>query len=128
MKILLADDDAFTLSIIASYLEGEGYDVVTVNNGWEALQKIEEEDEGFDMIVSDIFMPEVSGLMMGNLVKQFYYSKTPLLLISSNNTAAVRRAVDQCGADGFIPKPVSKTQLIDMVHQLEYKSRHNKPN
>lgn len=119
MKILLADDDQFTLAVLSSYIEADGHQVIPVTNGWDALNKLETEGK-FDMIISDVFMPEISGLMIGNLVKQFFYFKTPLILISSNNTAAVRRAITQAGADGFLTKPINKTDFISLIHTIKH--------
>lgn len=120
MKILLADDDAFTLNLLQGYLEDIGYDVVSVTNGSDALNKLENET-GFDLILSDIFMPVVSGIMMGNLVKQFFFSNTPLILFSATDNAAVRRAANLAGADGFLSKPISKDKLINTIAEVQGK-------
>ncbi|UPT65673.1 MAG: response regulator [Sphingobacteriales bacterium JAD_PAG50586_3] len=122
MKILLAEDDVFTLTILQGYLEENGYDVVTVTNGGEALNKLENET-GFDLILSDIFMPVVSGIMMGNLVRQFYFSTTPVILFSGTDNAAVRRAANLAGADGFLPKPISKDRLLKTISDIQNKGR-----
>lgn len=122
MKVLLADDDAFTLNLLQGYLEDSGYDVVSVTNGGEALQILENET-GFDLILSDIFMPVVSGIMMGNLVKQFFFSNTPLILFSGTDNAAVRRAANLAGADVFLSKPISKDKLIKTIAEVHGKGR-----
>lgn len=122
MKILLADDDVFTLTLLQGYLEGYGYVVVTVTNGGEALYKLENET-GFDLILSDIFMPVVSGIMMGNLVKQFFFSNTPVILFSATDNAAVRRAANLAGADGFLAKPITKDKLIKTILEVQNKGR-----
>jgi CheY-like chemotaxis protein len=122
MKILLADDDVFTLTILTKYLEDNGYTVVAVSNGWEVLNKLESEPD-FDLILSDVFMPGVSGIMMGNLVKQFFFSRIQLILISGTDNKAVRRAVNLAGADGFIPKPISKDTLLRTIINVQNRSR-----
>jgi CheY-like chemotaxis protein len=122
MKILLADDDVFTLTLLQGYLEDNGYEVVTVTNGGEALYKLENET-GFDLILSDIFMPVVSGIMMGNLVKQFFFSNTPVILFSATDNAAVRRAANLAGADGFLAKPITKDKLIKTILEVQNKGR-----
>lgn len=127
MKVLLADDDPFTLAIFTRYLEEAGHKVIAVNNGWQALKKLETEKR-LDIIISDVFMPEVSGIMMGNLVKQFYFSRIPLLLMSSNNTAAVRRAAALAGADGFISKPASKDDLLKAISAIQNNGRRQGSN
>jgi two-component system, chemotaxis family, chemotaxis protein CheY len=118
MKVLLADDDPFILVIFTRYLEEAGHKVIAVNNGWQALKKLETEKQ-IDIIISDVFMPEVSGIMMGNLIKQFYFSRIPLLLMSTNNSAAVRRAAALAGAEGFIVKPATKNILLQAIADVQ---------
>lgn len=127
MKVLLADDDPFILAIFGRYLEEAGHKVIAVNNGWQALKKLETEKR-IDIIISDVFMPEVSGIMMGNLIKQFYFSRVPLLLMSTNNSAAVRRAASLAGADGFIVKPASKAILLQAIADVQNTGRRQGSN
>lgn len=116
MNILLADDDPMSLLHVSHMLEEEGHHVRTVCDGWEVLQEIEKED--FDLIISDIFMPHISGLLLGNLVKQFYPITVPVLLISGQLSNEVITAGLKVGAAGFLAKPVDKGDLVRMIDKL----------
>ena len=120
MKILLSDDDPLTLVLLQEHLEKQGYTVVTTTNGWDALAKVENEGP-YDLIISDIFMPEVSGLMMGNLVKQVFNAKIPLLLISGSDNDAIRKAVKEIGADAFFKKPLNMVEFLSCVESYRLK-------
>lgn len=121
MKILLCEDDPFTLVLLREHLEQQGYVVVTTTNGWEALAKVETNTVPFDLIISDIFMPEVSGLMMGNLVKQFFYAKTPLVLISSSDNDSIRKAIKEIGAEAFFKKPINMPEFLKWIDSYRAK-------
>lgn len=122
MKILLSEDDPLSLVLIREHLEKQGYTVVTTTNGWDALSHVENDDP-FDLIISDIFMPEVSGLMMGNLVKQVFNTKTPLVLISGSDNDAIRKAVKEIGADAFFKKPIDIPEFLNCVESYRLKRR-----
>jgi CheY-like chemotaxis protein len=116
MNILLADDDPMSLLHLSHMLEDEGHQVHTVNDGWEVLQEIEKTN--FDLIISDIFMPQISGLLLGNLVKQFYPMTVPVLLISGQLSNEVITAGLKIGAAGFLAKPVDKKVLLRMIDKI----------
>jgi CheY-like chemotaxis protein len=61
--------------------------------------------------------------MMGNLVKQFFFSNTPVILFSATDNAAVRRAANLAGADGFLAKPITKDKLIKTILEVQNKGR-----
>ncbi len=62
-RILVADDDSVTLDLIKRALEGDGHEVITVGDGSEACQRLED-GEVFDLIVTDVDMPELDGIAL----------------------------------------------------------------
>ncbi|MEW6467804.1 MAG: response regulator, partial [Bacteroidota bacterium] len=101
MNILVVEDDAAMLTALEHCLGGAGYEVTTARDGMEALEKVSGGDR-FDLIISDIMMPNVSGLTLLNLLKEFYHTKTPVFLISSLDKANVILSALGMGAEDII--------------------------
>jgi DNA-binding response OmpR family regulator len=109
MKILVVDDDDFILETISKTLKADGYDVQTASDGVIALSLIE--NKHFDLIISDIMMPNMSGLTLLDIVNRHYFNKIPLILISSLDKAEIILSALGMGAADFILKPVNFLEL-----------------
>jgi two-component system, OmpR family, response regulator VicR len=116
MKILLVDDDEIILEAISGTLKKEGYEVISVSDGFQALDKVETED--FDMVISDIMMPNLSGLTLLTLLKRHYKNDVPVLLISSLDKVEIILSALGMGADDFILKPLNFLELVIRVKKL----------
>ncbi len=113
MKILIVDDNKLTLKALEHNLNAEGYDTLIAENGFHAIELIQKEK--VDLIVSDIMMPNISGLELLNLLKQFYFNNTPVILISSlDNGEMISRSLE-LGAIDFITKPIDFKQLFQLI-------------
>ncbi|MBA3285536.1 MAG: response regulator [Nitrosopumilus sp.] len=115
MKILVIDDDKMMQESISFTLKNEGYDVILANDGYIALDLIERHK--IDLIISDILMPNLSGLGLLSLLKQFYFNRIPVILISSLNKADVIAKSLGLGAVAFITKPFSSQILCEKIRQ-----------
>jgi DNA-binding response OmpR family regulator len=113
MKILVVDDDPLTLEAIAHCLRPEGIKVITAGNGFEAISLAQ--SSNFDLIISDILMPDMSGLSLLCLLKQFYFNRIPVIIISSLDKADVILSTLGLGADDFICKPIDYNQFSSRV-------------
>jgi CheY-like chemotaxis protein len=108
-KILLVEDDNLTRTLLLQMVTSLGYDVDSCENGEAAIAKIKEFEP--DLIITDINMPEFSGLQLLNFVQKKIMKKIPTLLISTMDVKVVADLVNAIGAVGFIPKPPSKEEL-----------------
>ena len=116
MKILIAEDDEMMLKTMAFKLTREGYEVISCNDGKEALDKIFSENP--DLIISDIEMPFASGLDIVNKVKVESKLDIPIIILSAVGfEKTVLKAFD-LGADDFITKPFSPNELIVRIKRL----------
>lgn len=115
MKILIVEDDKLTLKTIAHTLKDKGYDVVTAEDGFKALEMIQKSKA--DLIISDIMMPNISGLEFLNLLKQFYYNTVPIILISSLNKTNLLQCALELGATDFITKPINFELLFQLIEK-----------
>jgi DNA-binding response OmpR family regulator len=113
MKILVVDDDPIMLEAIKHCLSAKDLEVVTAKNGFEAIGIAQ--DGTLDLIISDIMMPEMSGLSLLCLLKQFYFNRIPVIIISSLDKADVILSSLGLGAEDFISKPIDFKQLSSRV-------------
>ncbi len=116
MKILVIDDDVMMLAAITQKLKEKQYVVSTTTDAAEAL-KILGEDK-IDLVICDIVMPGVSGLTFLSMLKNFYFSKVPLILISSYAQDKVLKDAYNMGANYFISKPIDYDLLLQKVQEL----------
>ena len=124
MKILVVDDDLVLLEAIAFNLRGEGHNVITADSGTKALDIIQKQED-VDLIISDIMMPNMSGLGLLALLKQFYLDKVPVILISTLDRREVILSAMKMGAHDFIIKPINFDELSIRVKKLAKKKLAN---
>ena len=110
-KILLVDNDRRSLMNIASFLRAEGYEVDEASNGNEAARLLDE--EGFDLVLSDVIMPGLSGFHLIERARTVA-SETPVLLMSGL-PGIDYDYVTQRGATDFIMKPLEFDELLSKV-------------
>ena len=113
MKILIVDDDKLILESISYKLKEDGYEVVVAEDGFEALNIIDKIK--IDLVISDVMMPNISGLGLLNLLKQFYFNKIPVIIISSLDKADMVLSSIGLGAVDFIRKPIDFKKLLRLV-------------
>jgi CheY-like chemotaxis protein len=113
MKVLVVDDDKLILEAITHILERDGCEVLVAEDSFKALNIIE--NEAIDLIVSDIMMPNMSGLELLNLLNEFYFNKIPVILISSLDKSDIISCSIALGAKEFIIKPVDFEKLSSCV-------------
>ncbi|WP_121352649.1 response regulator transcription factor [Flavisolibacter nicotianae] len=115
MKILVAEDEPIMQKTIALRLKKDGHEVITTDNGREALTLIFEQSP--DLIITDIMMPYASGLEIVGTVKQ-YEKKIPVIVLSAMGQENVVLEAFNLGADDFISKPFSPNELSMRVKRL----------
>lgn len=112
-RILVADDDESILEVIRIMLEGESYEVVTANNGKEAVDQL---DESFDLVILDVMMPECSGITACSEIRK--KSMVPILFLTAKSTDADKIAGFSAGGDDYLVKPFSYAELLSRVKAL----------
>jgi two-component system chemotaxis response regulator CheY len=105
-------------SLIASTLEDMGdYDITEASNGFEALKILP--GHPFDLIITDINMPDINGLELVNFVKKHpTYKDTPLIIVTTEKAEEDRKKGMALGADDYITKPFSPDALQNSVKKL----------
>jgi DNA-binding response OmpR family regulator len=117
MKILIVDDDVMVLESLKHNLSHQGYDCITASDGVQALSMARV--YGPDLIISDVMMPGFSGLDLLSMLKQFYLSNVPVIIISSHDKSDIIRSSMGLGAAYFVPKPIDFKELNGIVKQYQ---------
>lgn len=119
MKILYAEDEISLATATSEILKMEGFDVVHVLNGQQALDQLE--NSYFDICVFDIMMPIVSGTEA--LVKMRDRNiNTPVLLLTAKTTLEDKLEGLQQGADDYLCKPFEMKELVARIKSIERRS------
>jgi len=128
-KVLMVDDNAAYLDILAHMLEGVGMRVKCLQDGetvLEALQAAEQDGDPFDAGVVDVLLGNMTGLDLVKQVRQLpgQIAHIPLLAFSSS-VERNAKACHDAGFDGFLPKPIRRKKMYQMLERLLGLSRND---
>lgn len=113
--ILIVDDNPNMSSLLAEMLEIFEYDSERASDGTEAMEKLE--DHEFSMIITDMRMPNMTGLELTKHVKS-RFPKIPIVLISGYSVADVEKDGDGTKPDGFLAKPFMMSDIEELLNSL----------
>lgn len=112
-KILVADDEKEILEILRLLLTGEGYEVITAQNGQEVL---EQADDTIDLYILDVNMPVMTGFVAGAELRKKY--DAPIIFLTAYSGESDKVMGFSVGADDYIVKPFSNLELLLRVRAL----------
>ena len=116
MKILYAEDDVMMQKLVVHSLIRLGYEVTTVDDGLEAMEAIENEE--FDLIILDLFMPKASGFEVVEYIREEKKLDTKVLIISRSHLDEAIQKAYTSGADDYIVKPFTPEQMVIKLTKL----------
>src|SRR5436305_7140307 len=119
--VLVVDDDPKIVSLVKTYLEREGFRVITAADGAGALRAFNEFDPG--LIVLDVMLPEIDGLALMRIVRE--RSQVPIVMLSARGSTADRVYGIHEGADDYLAKPFSPAELVVRVKAVLRRTREN---
>ena len=103
-RVLLVDDSSFFRGLVAPVVRSAGHHVVTSSDGADAIARLEA-GERFDLILSDIDMPEVNGFELASRVRAHAgWQHMPLVALTGRGTPADESHAHACGFDAFLTK------------------------
>jgi DNA-binding response OmpR family regulator len=111
LQVLVVDDDVWMQRLIKRILEIEKSRVITAGTGETALQSLEEENP--DLILLDIMLPDTTGYSICRKIRGF--SQTPIIMVSAKNSEKEIVEGLNTGADDYIIKPFSATELVARI-------------
>lgn len=116
MKILLVDDDAMITELLSAKLGKEGHTVESASNGYDALTKLTNND--YDLLITDLMMPDVSGLTLLSLLQSSMVGKVPVIIISSLDQSSAVLSGMGLGADDYFVKPINLEKLSNRISHI----------
>jgi two-component system chemotaxis response regulator CheY len=125
-RILIVEDSATMRAMLTTALEGlaEPVKIVEAESGFDALRQLPR--DGFDLIVTDINMPDINGLELVSFVKgNPAFRAIPLLIISTESSERDRARGVDLGADAYLVKPFEAAEFREMVTDLLARPRRD---
>jgi len=117
-RIIIIDDCRLTLQITKDLLEQVGYEVCTASNSGDAFKSILTGKKP-SLIIIDVNMPLIQGNTMVNVLKRNKETEMiPILYYSSRSSEELQLLMKETGADGYLTKSSSSTELIETVQNI----------
>jgi DNA-binding response OmpR family regulator len=113
-RILVVDDEPLYQHLVTVNLEKEGYEVITANNGEDALEMVSARHP--DLVIMDVMMPKLDGITACERIHQF--SNVPIIMLTAKGEEQDRVRGLNVGADDYVVKPFSATELVARVRAV----------
>lgn len=128
IKILLVDDEPDILEIISYNLTAQGYNVITANNGVQAVKKAKKEQP--HLIILDVMMPEMDGIEACEQIRKIpELENTLITFLTARGEDYSQVAGFEAGADDYITKPIKPKVLVSKIKSLlrRFNTNYNNP-
>ena len=115
IRIIIAEDDYALCSLVQTYLCASGYEGAACRDGAEALEKIA--GEKFDMLITDIMMPNMDGFELAREVRSFD-ENIPIIFMTARDDKISKQLGYKTGIDDYITKPFDIDELVMRVQAI----------
>jgi two-component system alkaline phosphatase synthesis response regulator PhoP len=116
-RILVVDDEMYIVNILDFTLAGEGWEVISANNGEDALRTLLKVEP--DLVILDVMMPRIDGVEVCRAIKAREESaETPVILLSAKDSDRDREKGMEAGANLYLTKPFSPSRLVEEIRNL----------
>ncbi|WP_461615606.1 vancomycin resistance response regulator transcription factor, VanR-F/VanR-M family [Clostridium sp. Marseille-QA1073] len=124
ITILIADDDREIANLVAIHLEKEGYHIIKVSDGQEAVEVIQ--TQPIDLLILDIMMPKMDGYEVTRHIREKH--NMPIIFLSAKTSDFDKVQGLVIGADDYMTKPFTPIELVARVNaQLRRFMKLNQP-
>lgn len=116
-NILIVDDSESIREVVIFTLEKAGYNVIPCVDGADAMKKLDGQE--FDLIITDLHMPNMNGLeFIKEVRKTDKYKYTPILYLTTESQQSKKQEAKDAGATGWIVKPFSPEKLLAAISKI----------
>ncbi|TVP72270.1 MAG: response regulator [Gemmatimonadales bacterium] len=118
LRLLVAEDEPHIRRILVTLLEASGFRIDVATTGREALTMLEGQIR-YDMVITDLLMPEATGLQVLEAVRKNPSRRnTPVVILTAKGQDTDREQAFALGVDDFVMKPFSPKKLLNRVDQI----------
>lgn len=118
-RVLAVDDSATVRQVVQTTLEGAGYQVVLAQDGQKALGTLAEEESGFDMVLTDLNMPNMNGIeLIREIRSRPQHRFIPVMMLTTETQSDLRKAGKIAGASCWLNKPFKPENLLSIVKMV----------
>jgi two-component system chemotaxis response regulator CheY len=115
--ILAVDDSASIRQMVAFTLKGAGYTVIEATDGEDGLTKAR--SGAVNLVLTDQNMPKMDGLSMVKALRGMpQYAATPILMLTTESSDAMKASGKAAGATGWLVKPFDPAKLLEVVKKV----------
>jgi signal transduction histidine kinase/CheY-like chemotaxis protein/HPt (histidine-containing phosphotransfer) domain-containing protein len=115
IKVLIAEDNTMNQQLIRHLMQNWQIDFTIVNNGKEAVNKLEE--ESFSLVLMDIQMPQMDGYTATELIRNQLRSEIPIIAMTAHAMAGEKEKCLEIGMNDYVSKPLNENTLFNMIAQ-----------
>lgn len=124
-KVLIVDDEPYTVDMLQTFLEINGFQAVGAFSGEDGLVLIKVEEP--EIVILDLMLPDIEGYEVCQRIRGYPdTAKLPVLILSARVDAASKERAMAAGADGYLVKPVKFPELLTELNRLIEKSKEVK--
>ncbi|HSV76455.1 MAG TPA: response regulator [Bacteroidales bacterium] len=116
MKVLIAEDDDFTVLMLKNMLRNLATEIIIARNGLEAVEKFQTRPD-IQLVLMDILMPEMNGYEATKKIRS-QNQKVVIIVQTALASSKDKKEAFKAGCTGFINKPVNKENLIRLISEF----------
>jgi two-component system cell cycle sensor histidine kinase/response regulator CckA len=115
--ILLVEDDDMVLDLLTMILTGHGYDVLTAEDGEDALEVFAHHKDRIALVITDLMLPLIGGIELCKRMREIKPS-AKVILTSGRLDPSTRSIMDELRIEAFLPKPYHPASFLKMVKEV----------
>jgi two-component system chemotaxis response regulator CheY len=117
MKLLIVDDDKTTRKLLGLFLKSKGYEVVSAENGLDALEKLG--TENVNLVVTDMNMPYMDGIELTKTLRSdINFKDIPIIMVTTEADEDERQKAYDAGVDDYLVKPTNADKINESVKRI----------